>query len=146
MNFTFVKNPFMRYLILTCIILLSVETYAQEPIVSPIETFPLNARLIAPLQGTNNRAVIRIERIDPNPYRLEVGDTLLARFYFSLKPVKGEKDLVGLNKGDFFSARMAARQNNLDGSYYYEVFHYKNVSYLKDLKRREALTSDESQK
>lgn len=136
----------MRLFAIISFLLIGLKAAAQEPIVTPIETFPVNATLISPLQGSINRGIIRIDRIEANPYNLAIGDTLLVRFYFSLKRVKGEKDLVGIQAGDKFSARMAAQQNNLDGSYFYQVFHYKNISYLRDPKRKEALTSDESQK
>ncbi len=135
----------MRLLPLCFLACLSISAFAQEPIVSPIETFPVNASLIAPLEGSSDRGIIRVDRIEPNPYHIEVGDTLLVSFYFGLKKLANEKDLVGIKKGDKFSARMAARQNRLDGAYYYQVFHYKNISYLKDRAAREARLNDESQ-
>lgn len=118
---------------------------AQAAQIGEIKTFPVNATLIASLEGSQDRALMRIDKIERNKFGLEVGDTILAKFYFSLKKVKSEPNLVGINAGDFFSARMAARPNSLGGGHYFQVYHYRNMSYLRSLKREEALSSDESQ-
>lgn len=136
----------MRLAVLGFLILFCGSLRGQELQMDPIETFPLDATLIAPLQGSNDRGIIRIERIKPNPYNIEAGDTLLAQFYFGFKPVKNERDLIGIEAGEMISARLAARRNSLDGAYYYQVFHYKNISRMKAAKRQESLSSDEPQK
>ncbi len=140
------KLTFMRPLLFATLLLVSFSLSAQEAKVVPIETFPVDATLISPLEGSIDRGIIRIERIQNNPYQIESGDTLLVKFYFTLKAMNNEPDLVGIKSGETFSARMAARQNNFDGSYFYQVYHYKNISRIKALKREESLSSDEPQK
>lgn len=93
----------------------------------PIETFPVNAEIVGVLQGTNNMAVLRIDRVDSNAMGLSVDDEILVEFYFSLEPVK-ETAMTGLKKGDHFSARLSARRDYRSGQWQYTAFHYKKRS------------------
>ena len=75
--------------------------------------------------GTNNMALLKVEKVEPNNFDLTVGDTILCKFYFTLKPVEGEVHLSGIGRGDFISTRMRAELNRYSGTYQYEAFHYK---------------------
>lgn len=118
----------MRKLLFSFLLMLPLLALGQEARIQQIETFPINVKVLNPLMGTNNMALLRVEKIDPNPYQLAEGDTILCKFYFTLKAVAGEKHLSGINRGDYVSTRMSATYNQYSGSYQYEAFHYKKYS------------------
>ncbi len=100
---------------------------AQEKRIVPIETFPVNATVITTLQGMNDRAVLRIEKVDPNPYDIKVGDTLLFTFYWTTLPVNSKlATFPGLGAGDEISVHIAVKSSPLNGNYQYTAYHYKN--------------------
>lgn len=100
-------------------------SFCQEARIEQIQTFPINLKVLNPLMGTNNMAILKVEKVEPNNYNLAVGDTILCKFYFTLKPVEGEVHLSGISRGDFISTRMRAELNRFSGTYQYEAFHYK---------------------
>ena len=89
---------------LLAFLLLGLGLKGQEREVIPIETFPINAKVLFTLQGTDDRAVLRVEKVDPNPYGIEIGDTLLFTFYWSTQAIKSDlatlsRTLIGRRDG-----------------------------------------------
>jgi len=133
---------------LLAFLLLGLGLKGQERQVIPIETFPINAKVLFTLQGTDDRAVLRVEKVDPNPYGIEIGDTLLFTFYWSTQAIKSDlATFPGIGAGDEISVRISVKRSPLNGSYQYTAYHYKNRSRLRSAaNRQEALTNDESPK
>jgi len=115
----------MYKLLFSLLLFIPGITFSQEARIEQIETFPINLKVLNPLIGTNNMAILKVEKVEPNNYNLTVGDTILCKFYFTLKPVEGEVHLSGISRGDFISTRMHADLNPYSGAYQYEAFHYK---------------------
>jgi len=114
---------------LFALLLISTVLSAQEQRIVPINTFPINATVITTLQGTDDRAVLRVEKVDPNQYGIEVGDTLLFTFYWSTMPIKSElATFPGLGSGDEISVHIAVASSPVNGSNQYTAYHYKNRS------------------
>jgi len=90
----------------------------------PVKTFPVNATVLGLLDGSKTLAVLRIEKVDPNPYQLKEGSEILADFYFTTQPMKGEKKLKGLKAQDFISVRLTAEHNRSTGQYDFTAFEY----------------------
>jgi hypothetical protein len=116
---------FMHKLLLILLLFKPSISFGQEARIEQIETFPINLKVLNPLMGTNNMAILKVEKVETNNFDLVVGDTILCKFYFTLKPVEGEVHLSGIGRGDFISTRMRAELNRYSGSYQYEAFHYK---------------------
>lgn len=116
----------MRFSLLA-LLLLSIAAKAQKSEIVTIETFPVNATVITTLEGLNDRAVLRIDKVEPNPYNIEVGDTLLFSFYWTILPVKSElANFPGIGNGDEISVHISVKASSLNGSYQYTAYHYKN--------------------
>lgn len=107
----------------------------------PIQTFPVNAQVIGTLEGTDDMAVLRIEKVDSNAMGLSVDDEILVEFYFSLKPIKNT-GMTGLKEGDHFSVRMSAKRDQRAGQWQYTAYHYKK----RPTKSPATPAGDESQK
>lgn len=114
----------MRWIFTSFLALLSSLSLAQK--ITQIETFPLNAQVYQLLEGTNNKAILVVDKVTDNPYNLNPNDTILADFYFTTQAVKGETQLCGIKAGDRISVRMSAKRNPLDHSYQFTAYHYKN--------------------
>jgi len=114
----------MRWTITLVLIVASFLSQAQN--ISQIETFPLNAQVYRLLQGTKDKALLIVDKVQKNDYQLSKGDTILADFYFTTKPIKDEAQLCGIRPGDEISVRMSAKLNPLDRSYQFTAYHYKN--------------------
>jgi|GEM_PF-3292745 len=119
------KSLYMYKLLFSLLLLIPSLSFSQEARIEQIETFPINLKVLYPLMGTNNMAILKVEKVEPNNYNLAAGDTILCKFYFTLKPVEGEVHLSGISRGDFISTRMHADLNRFSGAYQYEAFHYK---------------------
>ncbi len=114
-------------LILLLLCLGSFGLSAQKKRIVPVQTFPINAKVLFTLQGTSDRAVLRVKKVDPNPYQLEVGDTILCTFFWSIKPVKDEMaDFPGIGSGDEISVHIGVKKSPLNGSNQYTAYHYVN--------------------
>lgn len=110
-------------------IALGLSLQAQEQQIVTIETFPINAEVLFKLQGTNDKAVLKVERVNPNSFDVEVGDTLLCDFFWSTEPVKDElADFPGIEKGDEISIHIAAKRSPINGAWQYTAYHYKKRS------------------
>lgn len=116
----------MRFSLLA-LLFLSIAAKAQKSEIVTIETFPVNATVITTLEGLNDRAVLRIDKVEPNPYNIKVGDTLLFSFYWTILPVKSElANFPGIGSGDEISVHISVKASSLNGSYQYTAYHYKN--------------------
>lgn len=137
----------MKYFILTLLSAhLGGSLMAQETKIVPVETFPINARVVSIMEGTD-RGVLEIQRIDtPNTYGLEQWDEIFVKFYFGTKPVKNEAKLKGFTAGDFLSVRVGAQKNRLSGNWEYTAYHYVKVPRNRLEQRPGADSSAASQK
>jgi hypothetical protein len=115
----------MRIFLFSLLFILPLLSFSQEASVEQLKTFPINLKVLNPLMGTNNMAILKVEKVEPNHFDLAVGDTILCKFYFSLRPVKGEVHMTGIKRGDKISTHMHSQLNPFSGSYQYEAFHYK---------------------
>lgn len=115
------------FIVLFCVISLSLKGQNQR--VVPIETFPVNATVLSTLQGLDDRAVLRVDKIEPNSYGIETGDTLICTFFWSIHPVKDKlADFPGLGAGDEISTRMGAQWSKIGQRWQFTAYHYKNRS------------------
>jgi hypothetical protein len=117
----------MRNLLFSFLFLVPFLSFSQEAIIEQLKTFPINLKVLNPLMGTNNMAILKVEKVEPNNFDLATGDTILCKFYFTLKPVKGELHMTGIKRGDNISTHMHSQLNPLSGSFQYEAFHYKKA-------------------
>jgi len=115
----------MRTLLFSLLLLCPLLCFSQEARFQQLETFPINLKMLNPLMGTNNMAILKVEKVEPNNFNLAIGDTIICKFYFTLKPVQGEVHMSGINRGDLVSTHMHARFNRYSGAFQYEAFHYK---------------------
>ena len=110
---------------------------------TPIKTFPVNARVLGLLEDSKTLAILRIEKVDANSFNLKKGSEILVEFYFTTGPVKNRKKLKGIKANDFISVRLSAEYNASTGQIDFMAFDYVVVD-PKVLE--EAGLSDESQK
>jgi hypothetical protein len=115
----------MYKLLFSMLLLMPILSFSQKARYEQLKTFPINLKVLNPLMGTNNMAIMKVEKVEPNKMDLAVGDTILCKFYFTLKPVQGEVHMSGINRGDYISTHMHAQLNPYSGAYQYEAFHYK---------------------
>ena len=105
---------------------LSWSLKAQEQQIVTIDTFPINAEVLFKLQGTTDKAVLKVERVNPNTFQVEVGDTLLCDFFWSTQAVKDElADFPGIEKGDEISVHIGAKRSPINGAWQFTAYHYK---------------------
>tara|TARA_R110001592_G_scaffold362114_1_gene675026 strand:- start:74888 stop:75253 length:366 start_codon:yes stop_codon:yes gene_type:complete len=115
----------MHKLLFSLLLFTPILCFSQEARYEQLKTFPINLKVLNPLMGTNNMAIMKVEKVEPNTVNLSIGDTILCKFYFTLKPVQGEVHMSGINRGDYISTHMHAQLNPYSGAYQYEAFHYK---------------------
>ena len=122
------KIEIMRFCLLAVLFFPSLF-FAQEKRIVPIETFPINATVLTTLQGMDDRAVLRVDKVEPNPHDINIGDTLLFTFYWSILPVKSKlANFPGVGSGDEISVHIAVKSSPFNGSPQYTAYHYKNRS------------------
>ncbi|MCR9154850.1 MAG: hypothetical protein NXI09_12145 [Bacteroidetes bacterium] len=122
----------MRFLsLLLCFISLSLS--AQKKQIVPIQTFPVNGTIMFKLEGTKDRAVLKVDKVEPNKYDINKGDTLICTFFWTTNPVKDEMaNFPGVKAGDQISFRMGVQKSPLNGAWQYTVYHYKNRTHIKE--------------
>ncbi len=116
----------MRFLLLP-FLFISLSVSAQKQRIVPINTFPMNATVLFTLEGTKDRAVLKVDRIEANDYDIKEGDTLICTFFWSILPVEDEMArFPGVGAGDEISLHMGVKKSAVDGSWQYTAYHYKN--------------------
>jgi hypothetical protein len=131
------KNSLFAFL------LLGFGLSGQGKRIVPIETFPVKATLINLLEGTLDRALLRIENVESNQFGLEVGDTIICTFYFSTQSVNdGVANFAGVGPMDKIRIHLSAVSSPLTGTFQYQGFHYVNTSRPRLTERSEVLSND----
>ena len=111
---------------------------SQDARYERIETFPANAEVVGILENSKSLAVLRILKADStNEFRLKAGDEILTDFYFTLKPVKNEARLKGIEAGDKISVRLHGQRQRLSGQIKYTAFQYVIITRGKEEDQRE---------
>jgi len=87
----------------------------------------MNATVLFTLEGTKDRAVLKVDRIEANDYDIKPGDTLICTFFWSILPVEDEMaKFPGVGAGDEISLHLGVKKSAVDGSWQYTAYHYKN--------------------
>jgi hypothetical protein len=103
--------------------LLAQKDSSQRQMV-PVQTFPVNARVIGLLEDSKTLAVLRIEKVDSNKFNLDVGSEILVEFYFTTGPIKNRAKLKGIKPNDFISVRLTGEPNAATGQVDFTAFEY----------------------